>query len=94
MTLDEAREGKRYRVTWEADPNDGGPEGSFTAVLLLKTYTPGLFADELFLDSVTWDNGVTTGGYSYEAEEVASERTERRRQFRASLRGGTGSTDG
>ena len=40
MTLDEAREGKRYRVTWEADPNDGG-RGFFHGGSAAQPYTRG-----------------------------------------------------
>lgn len=72
MDLEDAREGKRYKVTWESDPNDGGPEGSFTAVLVRKTYKPSPIPPDLepFLESALWDNGVTTGGYNYDLEKA------------------------
>ena len=73
MDLEDAREGRRYRVTWEQCESHqcGTAEGSFTAVLLRKTWKDPVSSLGPFLESVTWDNGVTTGGYGYEAKKTS-----------------------
>jgi hypothetical protein len=65
MSLEDATEGMRYRVTI----SDCCVEGSFDAVLLLKTYLPDDGTDPQ-LDTVHFDNGVTLSGWAIELEEV------------------------
>ena len=70
MSLEDAQEGKRYKVTW----NDCCAKGNFTATLLLKTYVPDPPEPELFFESATFDNGVILKSpwYGYTAEEVTT----------------------
>ena len=66
MKLEDAEEGKRYRVKWD----DCCAGGNFEAVLLRKNYVPDPPEPEPFLEDVTFANGVTVSGHGVALEEI------------------------
>lgn len=64
MTLVDATEGTRYKVSF----SDCCVGGSFEAVLVSKNYIPDPPEPVPFLDSVTFDNGVTISGHGVSLE--------------------------
>jgi hypothetical protein len=61
ISLTDAEVGAEYRVTWD----DCCVQGSFQARVASKKYVPDPPETEDFLDSVTFDNGVTLSGSSF-----------------------------
>jgi hypothetical protein len=74
MELESTEEGKRYRVAW----GDCCAQGNFEAVLTRKNYVPDPPEPEPFLESLTFDNGVTISGHGVALEEAESASTEGR----------------
>lgn len=68
ITFEAAVEGKRYLVEWE----DCCVEGSFEAVLERKNYGRNNTPDNhsLYLDSLTFANGVTIDGHGVSLTEI------------------------
>ena len=67
VTLEDAQEGKRYKVTWD----DCSVQDSFEATVTSMNYVPDPPEPEPFLDSATFDNGVTvSGSYGYVLEDA------------------------
>ena len=66
MELEDAEEGKRYRVTW----HDCCAVGSFEALLERKNYVPDPPEPEPFLEGLTFANGVTISGRGVGLEEL------------------------
>jgi hypothetical protein len=67
VNLEDAQQGKRYKVTWD----DCCVQGSFEATVTAVNYDPDDSGPEPFLDSVTFGNGVTlSGSYGYDLKEV------------------------
>lgn len=69
LSLEDAREGTAYRVAWD----DCCAQGSFTAAVFSKNYTPDPPEPEPFLQSVTFGNGVTLSGHGVYLEEIIPE---------------------
>ena len=70
IELADAKEGRRYRVTW----GDCCCDGSFEAILERKNYVPDPPEPEPFLESVTFANGVTVSGMAVRLEESVRQR--------------------
>lgn len=67
LPLEEVVEGKRYRVAWD----DCCVQGNFESVLERKNYVPNSPTDPTpFLDSLTFDNGVTVSGHGIYIEKA------------------------
>lgn len=64
--MESAEEGRRYRVKWD----DCCAAGSFEAVLERKNYVPDPPEPEPFLESLTFDNGVTISGRGVALDEA------------------------
>ena len=63
MELEDAEEGKRYRVEWD----DCCAHGNFEAILERKNYVP---EPEPYFESLTFANGVTISGLGVDLEEA------------------------
>lgn len=67
MELENAEEGRRYKVTWD----DCCVQGNFEAVLTSKNYVPDPTWDDPYLESLTFGNGVTISGHGIGLEIIA-----------------------